>query len=368
LKRSDDNLLVSTGLSFGPGVSPRGANNAGNEFHVAGFSTGSTLQSSLLANDYLAFAIQPVEGLAMYSDSVSFTLWRDGADSATDYAVFSSVDGFTDGAQLSHAAQISVGPNNRLTITGNINNNTPTTASVEFRLYGWNADSETGSTHVVGASMRARYSSISDNTFNPAGALVVQGDLYHLAGGTIAIDLGGTSGGVDYDVIDVVGEVTLEGDLVVTLLSDGNEAFVPQVNDSFQILSATQGINGQFASVDLPQLPWNLDWQIEYSTNVVTLSALTTGDFNKDGLVDAADLVVWEKHGGMQTEYDIWQSHFGESIARVIVTDVQPTSAVSAPEPPPAALYLLIVGIVHLGQRCCPARSRGRAMSDDGLE
>jgi hypothetical protein len=360
LKRSDDNLLVTAGLSFGPGVSPRGANNAGNEFHAAGFSTSSTLQSSLSANDYLAFAVQPVEGLAMYADSVSFTLWRDGADSATDYAVYSSVDGFNDGAQLSHVVHSSIGTNNRLTITGNINDSQPTTESVEFRLYGWNAGSATGSTHVVGASMRARYASIAGNTFNPAAALTVQGDLYHLAGGTIAIDLGGTSAGVDYDVIDVAGEVTLEGDLVVSLVSAGNEAFIPQANDSFQILGATQGISGQFASLDLPQLPWNLDWQLEYSSNAVTLSALTTGDFNKDGLVDAADLVVWKKHGGMQTEYAIWKSHFGEGIAKVIVTDAEPTSASGAPEPPSAILCLLIAGIVHLGQRRCPARSRGR--------
>ena len=48
------------GLNFGPGVAPRVAtDNAGNEFHVAGFSTGSTLQSALAGDDYLSFRSSP---------------------------------------------------------------------------------------------------------------------------------------------------------------------------------------------------------------------------------------------------------------------------------------------------------------------
>jgi hypothetical protein len=37
------------------------------------------------------------------------------------------------------------------------------------------------------------------------------------------------------------------------------------------------------------------------------------GDFNYDGLVSAADYVVWRKSGGRPTDYDGWRANFGES-------------------------------------------------------
>jgi len=36
------------------------------------------------------------------------------------------------------------------------------------------------------------------------------------------------------------------------------------------------------------------------------------GDLNGDGVVDAADYVVWRKNGGDPTGYDAWRAHFGE--------------------------------------------------------
>jgi hypothetical protein len=36
------------------------------------------------------------------------------------------------------------------------------------------------------------------------------------------------------------------------------------------------------------------------------------GDFNFDGVVDAADFVVWRKFYGSQDGYDTWRDHFGE--------------------------------------------------------
>ena len=50
-----------------------------------------------------------------------------------------------------------------------------------------------------------------------------------------------------------------------------------------------------------------------------TFSPLLPGDYNRDGVVDAADYVVWRKGMGTtytQGDYDVWRAHFGASLGR----------------------------------------------------
>jgi arylsulfatase A-like enzyme len=342
LRRSNANVSLTGGFDFGPGVAPRGANNAGNEFHVAGFSTGTTLQSALTGNDYLTFSVQPIAGMAMYPNSVSFTLWRESAGSAADYALFSSVGGFNDGAQLTQAHVSSTGVGNQQTLTGSFVGAQPTTSPVELRIYGWNAATSLDSTHLVAASMRARFASVSGTPIDPTGLLTVQGDLYHLVGGTIDINLGGTVAGVSYDSINVVGDVELEGNLVVSLADVGGSPFAPTLNNAFDILTATQ-ISGEFANVTLPTLSWQFDWQVDYLTDAVRLVVVSTGDFNDDGLVDAADYIVWRKFGGTEAEYSIWQENYGKTINGGTGAQSGDSIGGNVPEPTSAMLILAAV-------------------------
>jgi hypothetical protein len=293
LKRSDANLALAAGLNFGPGVAPRGSGNAGAEFNVAGFSTGSTLQSALDGGDYLTFAVQPVQGMAMYPDSVSFRMWREDGGSATDYTVMSNVGGFASGQQLAQVHQTTFGAGNQFVLTGAFAAAQPTTSPVEFRLYGWNAATSLESTHVVAASMRARFASVAGSPIDPTGQLTVQGDFYHLAGGMLALDLGGDAAGVNFDVVNVLGAVDLEGDLSVSLVDADGTPYTPHFGDSFQILTATGGVSGEFANVALPQLAEGLDWYVGYSPNNVALNVMASADFNRDGSVDVADLTLW---------------------------------------------------------------------------
>ena len=159
--------------------------------------------------------------------------------------------------------------------------------------------------------MRASFASIVGATIDPIASISVQGDFYQQAGAQIAIDLGGHSAGVDYDTINVTGKVDLAGDLSVALADVGGSPFAPTVGDVFQVLSATQGITGQFANIALPSLAWDLDWHVNYLANAVTLSVLVTGDFNHDGFVNNADYVMWRKNNGSQADYNTWRANFG---------------------------------------------------------
>ncbi len=339
LKRQDANITLTSGLNFGLGLSPNSSNNAGNEFNVAGFSTGATQQSALDGNDYLTFSVQAIAGMAMYPDSASFTLWRQGSGSATDYALFSSVGGFTSGQQLTQFHLTTTGSGGALLLRGSFASPQPTSDPVEFRLYGWGAATSSDNTHVNAASMRARFASVVGVPIDPTGSITVQGDFYHLAGGQIAIDLGGHSAGVDYDTINVLGKADLAGDLAVALADAGESLFAPSQGDSFNILTATQGVTGQFAHVVLPQLAWDLDWRVDYLPTAVTLSVFTSGDFNKDSIVNTADYVVWRKNGGNQADYDMWRANFGATFSSG--SGVLVTSSYSATVPEPASIFLL---------------------------
>jgi hypothetical protein len=63
-----------------------------------------------------------------------------------------------------------------------------------------------------------------------------------------------------------------------------------------------------------------------------------TGDFNEDGVVDAADYVVWRKNNGSQQEYDTWRANFG--------TMPGTSSAFVTSVPEPRAWSLLSIAIV----------------------
>jgi uncharacterized protein YjbI with pentapeptide repeats len=59
--------------------------------------------------------------------------------------------------------------------------------------------------------------------------------------------------------------------------------------------------------------PYEWDLSKLYTTGEVTLLPVPglLGDFNNDGLVDAADYVAWRERGGSQDDYNVWRSNFG---------------------------------------------------------
>ena len=68
--------------------------------------------------------------------------------------------------------------------------------------------------------------------------------------------------------------------------------------------SVSQSANFDFATLDLANNP-----------NALVAFSSMSGDYNRNGIVDAADYVVWRKAAGSQAEYDIWRANFGHSAA-----------------------------------------------------
>lgn len=109
--------------------------------------------------------------------------------------------------------------------------------------------------------------------------LRVVGDFYHQAEATLEVDLGEpdhTAIGLSTDVaLQVEGVITLEGTLVVRPQSLDTQRSIPKADSRYTILTSTQSIRGEFATVSLPSLPPGRRWEVEYSKYSVVLTMTT---------------------------------------------------------------------------------------------
>jgi len=81
------------------------------------------------------------------------------------------------------------------------------------------------------------------------------------------------------------------------------------------------------------------DLPFAYQTNLFSAGV---GDHNADGVVDAADYVVWRRFNTNGSQgYDDWRSNFGNGLG----------SGSSAQVPEPAAWIMIVIGTVAVGAR-----------------
>src|SRR5687767_3663258 len=97
-----------------------------------------------------------------------------------------------------------------------------------------------------------------------------------------------------YDQLLITGEATLGGTLTVNLL----DSFVPSPGQSFTLVTTDDGY-GTFAIEMLPSV-LALIFDVIYNPHSVVL-LVSSGAYNQNGIIDAADYVVWRKHLGSGT-------------------------------------------------------------------
>ena len=145
----DENINIVEGFNFGPATSPRNAGNVGDEFNVQGFSIGTTLASALSGDHYLTFTIDPGNGSGTILDEIQIDLWRNGFNASENYALFTSVDGFTESDVLSQYSfpenQSGIGQTQSLFASPLTSD--PHKGPIEIRVYGWGSNNAAGNTH-----------------------------------------------------------------------------------------------------------------------------------------------------------------------------------------------------------------------------
>ncbi|WP_146590548.1 beta strand repeat-containing protein [Posidoniimonas polymericola] len=185
-------------------------------------------------------------------------------------------------------------------------------------------------------------------------------DFQQASTGQLLVDLFGTGIG-DYDRLVTGGLADLDGALTVSVLGVLN----PVLGDAFTILSATGGVSGVFATEDFSGAPLDpgLQWNVVYNPTNVVLEVvnLLAGDYNNDGVVDAADYTVWRDNEGLAIslpnetvtpgmvdgdDYNAWRANYG-----AVAASPAPVAAAAAPEPMACTLLLAAAGCFGLRRR-----------------
>jgi hypothetical protein len=105
------------------------------------------------------------------------------------------------------------------------------------------------------------------------------------------------------------------------------DGYSPVGGESYTLLTASSIMGTAFRAMSLPTLPTGLSWDLDVGTTSIMLNVTGTlpgvqGDYNGNGIVDAADYVLWRNGGplmndptqGIQPEdYDFWRSRFGRT-------------------------------------------------------
>lgn len=185
------------------------------------------------------------------------------------------------------------------------------------------------------------------------GAANIVGNYAQSASAALQIEIAGLAPGAQFDRVDVTGLANLNGALNVTLLNN----FIPSIGNSFEILRAVGGLSGSFSSINLPDLSaFNRGWQINSTATAISLQVVSlgsSGDYDHDGDVDGADLLVWQRGGSLSpnspADLVAWRTNFGFGAVTPAATAV--------PEPSSRLLFSFTLAVA------AAAKTRRRSVS-----
>ena len=196
------------------------------------------------------------------------------------------------------------------------------------------------------------------------GILTVDQSFVMEQGATLSVEIGGNDNSdpqnPEFDQLMAGGEAKLDGTLAVTLVDIGGGIFSPGLGNSFPIVSSSEGLSGAFDTLDVPALPTGLVWKTSSDDNTLFLNvaARLAGDYNGNGIVDAADYVVWRKTVGQtggslvadgsgplgtpdgvvdNLDYNFWRTQFGAASS---------SAGQSTRVPEPATALSLMLGLL----------------------
>jgi T5SS/PEP-CTERM-associated repeat protein len=187
------------------------------------------------------------------------------------------------------------------------------------------------------------------------GVLTINGNFTQGPLSTLEIEFGGLIAGTQHDQLIVLGDVDFDGEILLKFI----DGFAPEQGQQFEFLTVDGLADLNDATFEVRNLAPGFMFDITPSAGGIMMTALNDGvfvpdtipgDFNANGVVDAADYVVWRKSGASPEAYDEWRANFG-SIAGAAASLMD----ASVPEPQGMTLFaisLCAMGALRLRQPC----------------
>jgi hypothetical protein len=190
------------------------------------------------------------------------------------------------------------------------------------------------------------------------GELTVKGDFTMGSESVLEIEIGGTSAS-EFDVLQVGENAYLDGALAVTLTDD----YYPDFGQQFSVLQAVS-IANYGVTLGGPDAD---KFKLVFSSGELLIESTMAGlpgDYNSDGIIDAADYTVWRDQLGTTTlpnrdpsatspvgqfDYLVWKTNFG-------ATGTGNTAAV----PEPASLVLAVFVGLLIGLQVATSQNPAR--------
>lgn len=256
-------LELTSGITTAGGASVDTSSDETGALSVVGFSDATAWSSS---DNYITFTVNPIDGLQMQLEDVTFKLRRDSVDSAHTFRIFTSIDGFSAwNAGLKNPLTLWVATTNTTTqtFTASYTGTELVSGPLEVRLYGWHANNATSAVHLEAASLDASFVSDPEHViFDPVGALEIGGDYTQLEFATLALDIAGVGAG-QFDQLIIDGAANLDGTLQLNF-ADG---YLASDGDTFDIISA-QSFTGNFSQIITPD---GFDAQVIFNGDLAQL-------------------------------------------------------------------------------------------------
>jgi fibronectin-binding autotransporter adhesin len=218
---------------------------------------------------------------------------------------------------------------------------------------------------------------ISSGTISPGmspGMLILSSDLTLENGSQLALEIGGTQLGVNYDSLYIQGAAALAGGLQVKFTS-GFQSLI-QSTDAFEVLTALGGLSASFDIASGGRV-YTSDgigsFVVNYpagadSNSVVLSNFIARGDFNRDGVLTGSDIPAMLS---ALTQLDSYESTNNLTPAELLAigdldqsgtitnADIQGllgllqsgSGTVAVPEPAAAPLAILAAGTICLTRR-----------------
>jgi len=226
-----------------------------------------------------------------------------------------------------------------------------------------------GEMNLINATILGSVTDAAGSAANFVGDNSVSGSLMMATGDSLAIRLGGTSPQLS-DSLSIGGNASLAGALGVSLQS----GFTLAPSQSFTIVDVGGTASGNFAGFGEGALVGTFGGTELFITytggngNDVALFAqapVLPGDYNQNGVVDAADYTVWRDNlGGLTAlpnddtpgvgpdDYTRWKNNFGQSSGTGSGAGATGSTAANASVPEPATVGLLLGLFAVFATRC----------------